>query len=155
VSAGSASIATAPGKTTITQTSQNAAINWQGFSIGKAETVQFAQPNSSSVALTRAGADPSSILGSLSANGKVFLVNPNGTCSASARRSTWRSCRIDAQHLRREISWRAATGSKARNRTVINRGTINADGGYVRCLRQREQRRRDLCAPGHDRARGG
>src|SRR5512146_2388286 len=49
VSAGSASIATGAGKTTINQSSQNVAINWQSFSIGKTEAVQFVQPNSSSV----------------------------------------------------------------------------------------------------------
>jgi len=64
---------------TINQSSQNAAINWQGFSIGQGESVSFVQPNGSAVALNRVlGADPSSIMGSLSANGKVFLVNPNG-----------------------------------------------------------------------------
>ena len=79
VSAGSASIAGGAGKTTINQTSQNVAINWQSFSIGAEEAVQFVQPNSSSVALNRVlGPDPSNILGSLSANGKVFLLNPNG-----------------------------------------------------------------------------
>ena len=79
VSAGSASITGGPGTTTINQASQNAAINWQSFSIGQTEAVRFVQPNSSSVALNRVlGSDPSNILGSLSANGKVFLVNPNG-----------------------------------------------------------------------------
>ena len=79
VSAGSASIAGGAGTTTINQSSQNVAINWQGFSIAPSEAVRFVQPNASAVALNRVlGADPSSILGSLSANGKVFLVNPNG-----------------------------------------------------------------------------
>ncbi len=64
---------------TVNQTSQNVALNWQSFNIGQGETVRFVQPNSSAVALNRVlGADPSSILGNLSANGKVFLVNPNG-----------------------------------------------------------------------------
>ncbi|MBE0625267.1 MAG: filamentous hemagglutinin N-terminal domain-containing protein, partial [Burkholderiales bacterium] len=62
VSAGSASIAGGAGTTTINQASQNAAINWQSFSIGAAEAVRFVQPNSSAVALNRVlGADPSSI----------------------------------------------------------------------------------------------
>src|SRR5512140_2849446 len=79
VSAGSASIAQGAGKTTVSQSSQNAAINWQSFSIGQGEAVRFVQPNSNSVALNRVlGPDASSILGSLSANGKVFLLNPNG-----------------------------------------------------------------------------
>ena len=79
VSAGSASIAPTPGKLTITQTSQNVSINWQSFNIGQTEAVQFVQPNSSSIALNRVmSSDPSSILGSLTANGQVFLVNPNG-----------------------------------------------------------------------------
>ena len=73
VTTGSASIVATAGTTTITQSSQNAAINWQTFGIGAAEAVRFVQPNSSSVALNRVlGADPSNILGSLSANGKVF-----------------------------------------------------------------------------------
>src|SRR6185295_7991697 len=79
ISAGSATIAGGSGTLTINQSSQNVAINWQSFSIGQTEAVQFVQPNSGSVALNRVlGSDVSNILGSLSANGKVFLVNPNG-----------------------------------------------------------------------------
>jgi len=87
VSAGSATISSGAGKTTINQSSQNAAINWQSFSIGKTEAVQFVQPNSNSVALNRVlGPDPSSILGSLTANGKVFLLIRTASCSPRARR---------------------------------------------------------------------
>src|SRR5262245_34393834 len=79
VVAGNASIVSTPGNTTIHQTSQNAALNWQSFDIDVGESVRFVQPNSQSVALNRVlSADPSRILGQLSANGTVFLVNPNG-----------------------------------------------------------------------------
>jgi len=80
VAAGSASIVSSgAGSLTITQASQNAAFNWQSFNIGASEAVRFIQPNSNSVALNRVlGSDPSAILGSLTANGKVFLINPNG-----------------------------------------------------------------------------
>ena len=63
----------------IQQNDQQLIANWQGFSIGSAESVTFKQPNSSAVALNRViGADPSMILGKLSANGQVFLTNPSG-----------------------------------------------------------------------------
>lgn len=63
----------------INQSSQQLITNWQGFSIGSAESVTFKQPNSSSVALNRViGVDPSVIMGKLSANGQVFLSNPSG-----------------------------------------------------------------------------
>src|SRR5450830_1309671 len=66
VAAGSANISSAAGNTTITQSTQNAAINWQSFNIAPGEAVRFLQPNSSSVVLNRVlGSDPSSILGSL------------------------------------------------------------------------------------------
>ncbi len=79
VVAGDASVAVAGNRMTVTQASQNAVLNWQSFSIGAGQAVQFMQPNSQSVALNRViGTDPSSILGSLSSNGKVFLVNPHG-----------------------------------------------------------------------------
>ena len=65
--------------TVINQDSAKAIINWQSFSIGSNEFVQFNQPDASSISLNRVvGTDPSSILGNLSANGQVFLVNPNG-----------------------------------------------------------------------------
>ena len=63
----------------IQQSSQQLITNWQGFSIGSAESVTFIQPNINSVALNRVtGVDPSIILGNLSANGQVFLSNPSG-----------------------------------------------------------------------------
>ena len=65
---------------TITQTTQNAIINFNTFNIATGEVTQFIQPNSTSVALNRVigGLGPSTIDGTLTANGRIFLVNPNG-----------------------------------------------------------------------------
>src|SRR5215204_1411655 len=65
---------------TVNQTTNAAIINWNTFNIGTGEKTQFVQPNSSSVVLNRVtgGLGPSSIDGTLSANGKVFLVNRDG-----------------------------------------------------------------------------
>src|SRR5581483_1087352 len=65
---------------TINQSSQNAIINWQTFNIGKGESVQILMPNASSSELDRVIGNfgPSQINGSLSSNGRVFLINPNG-----------------------------------------------------------------------------
>ncbi|THF66278.1 filamentous hemagglutinin N-terminal domain-containing protein [Pseudothauera nasutitermitis] len=66
-------------KVGIRQTSDKAIIDWQKFNIGANEHVQYYQPSANAVALNRVvGQDPSAILGRLTANGKVFLVNPNG-----------------------------------------------------------------------------
>ena len=136
VSAGSASIAGGVGTTTINQSSQNVAINWQGFNIGAGEAVRFVQPNSNSAALNRVlGPDPSSILGSLSANGKVFLVNPNGILFgrgaqvnvgglvASTRGIT------DSDFMAGNYKFAGSGGG-----TIVNQGSITADGGYVALL---------------------
>lgn len=80
LTAGTATITqTSTKRLDIDQQSQKAIINWKFFSIGEFETTNFNQPNASSITLNRVtGADPSSILGSLTANGQVWLVNPNG-----------------------------------------------------------------------------
>ena len=79
VSAGQAAIHQAGNITDIRQSSQNAAINWQNFSIGAHETVNFHQPNAQSLTLNRViGNERSIIDGAMNANGKVFISNPNG-----------------------------------------------------------------------------
>ena len=80
VAAGGATISsTSPTQMNIVQTSQNTVLNWQSFSIGQGYTVNFQQPSSSSAILNRVtGNTPSMIAGTLTANGQVYLVNPNG-----------------------------------------------------------------------------
>lgn len=79
VVSGAATISTSGNAMTINQSSDRMIANWQSFSIGANNSVTFNQPGASSVALNRViGQDPSQILGSLKANGQVFLVNPNG-----------------------------------------------------------------------------
>ena len=76
VVAGSASFSSAGPALTVTNT-PNAIINWRGFSIGAGEITRFQQQSASSAVLNRVvGQDPSAILGTLSSNGRVFLVNP-------------------------------------------------------------------------------
>ena len=62
------------------QHSQKAIVDYKSFNIQKDETTRFIQPNSSATILNRitGSASPSQILGSLEANGNVFLLNPNG-----------------------------------------------------------------------------
>ncbi|WNC46079.1 filamentous hemagglutinin N-terminal domain-containing protein [Thermosynechococcus sp. GLH187] len=63
----------------ILQSSHKAIINWEGFSIGANEGVFFVQPGATAAALNRVtGLTPSSIAGQLNANGRIFLINPNG-----------------------------------------------------------------------------
>ncbi len=66
-------------KMTINQTSPTTQINWKSFDIGTNKEVEFKQPNENSVAYNRVtGGNASHIQGKLTANGKVYLANPNG-----------------------------------------------------------------------------
>src|SRR3990167_6312281 len=61
------------------QFSERAIIEWQDFSIGSQERMQFFQPSRDSVILNQViGPNSSKIYGTLDANGQVILVNPNG-----------------------------------------------------------------------------
>ena len=136
VSAGSATIGGTAGTTTVTQTSQNAAINWQSFNIGSNESVKFVQPNSSAIVLNRVlGSDPSSILGSLNANGKVFLVNPNGIvfgqgASVNVAGLVGSTRNIsDSDFMAGKYNFEGSGPG-----SIVNYGSINADGGSVALL---------------------
>lgn len=56
-----------------------AVIHWNDFSIAPGETTRFLQPNASARVLNRVtGGRLSELLGTLEANGQVFLLNPHG-----------------------------------------------------------------------------
>ena len=110
VVAGSASIGGAAGATVITQASQNAVLNWNSFNVAAGESVTFAQPNSASVALNRIlGGDGSAIMGTLSANGKVFLVNPNGVLFGKGASVNVGGLVASTLDIRMPTSWPAPT----------------------------------------------
>ncbi|MFI4921903.1 MAG: filamentous hemagglutinin N-terminal domain-containing protein, partial [Gammaproteobacteria bacterium] len=122
--------------TVIKQASQNAAINWQQFSVGANQYVQFIQPDSSAVVLNRViGGNASSIFGSIKANGQVFLVNPNGilfgpgaSLDVSGLVASTQDIGI-ADFMAGHYAFTKGTG--APDASVINQGVINANGGYV------------------------
>ena len=138
VSAGSGAIAQVGAITTITQSSQNLAINWQSFGIGVNEAVNFVQPNASAIALNRVlGQDPSQILGNLSANGQVFILNPNGVLFGTGSQvnvgglvaSTLSLSDVDFIAGKHTFSNGGTAGA------VVNRGTLTAaQGGFIALL---------------------
>ena len=80
VAAGTATIgAPSNGSLTVQQSSNRAVINWQSFSVGQGNTVNFVDPSSSAATLNRVtGSATSAIAGQINSNGQVYLVNPNG-----------------------------------------------------------------------------
>lgn len=79
VVSGEASIVSQGQGTTITQSTQSAWIDWQEFSINSDEWVHFNQLLESGLSVNRVtGNEVSEILGQLTSNGTVYLVNPNG-----------------------------------------------------------------------------
>jgi filamentous hemagglutinin family protein len=142
VTSGQATIATSSSAgadhMTVDQTSQSAIINWQTFDIGQNDSVQFIQPNSRSVALNRVlGQNPSDILGNLSANGQVFLVNPSGIlfgrgASVNVDGLVASTLNIsDADFLAGNLQFSSGARSHA---SIQNQGSISANMGYVAML---------------------
>ena len=143
VTAGSGAISQAGNAVTIDQSSSRLAINWQSFNIGSDESVTFNQPSSQAIALNRIlGQDPSTILGSLSANGQVFLLNPNGVLFGAGAQvdvggivaSTLSLSNDDflAGHYTFAGDADAGAGGDTFGAGVVNQGNITASqGGYV------------------------
>jgi filamentous hemagglutinin len=79
VTSGAATATQTATQLTVNQTSQNAILNWQSFNIGSGSSVNFVQPNSTALAINNIfQGNPSQIFGSLTANGRVYLINQNG-----------------------------------------------------------------------------
>jgi filamentous hemagglutinin family protein len=136
VSAGAAGIATVGNITTINQSSQRVAIDWTSLSTRANEALIFNQPNAAAIALNRiTGNSPSELLGSLTANGQVFILNPNGVLFGASSQvnvgglvaSTLSMSNADFMNGNHVF-----TGSGG---SVVNQGSLNAgQGGYLALL---------------------
>lgn len=134
VVAGSATISQSGNTTTIDQSTNKAIIDWQSFSVGKQETVDFNQPSSSSVTLNRVtGNETSVIAGAINANGQVFLVNSNGilfTGTSQVNVGGLVASTLDISNADFLAGNYVFSGSSTKS--VVNRGALTAaDGGYV------------------------
>ncbi|ELM0421703.1 filamentous hemagglutinin N-terminal domain-containing protein, partial [Salmonella enterica] len=149
---GQGSISTSGNQMTIHQQTQNMATNWQSFNIGKNNTVQFVQPGSSSVALNRVtGASGSQIMGTLKANGQVFILNPNGVLFGKDARvnvaglvaSTKNINTADFMKGQYTLSGEGNPGAQ-----VINQGSLTTTkGGYIVLAGERVSNSGSVSAP--------
>lgn len=135
VVSGTATIGGQTGQMVVTQTSNSAIINWQDFSVGANESVRFDLPSASAAILNRVtGASASDIAGSISSNGRVFLVNPNGIVFGQGAQINVGSLIAttldisDADFNAGNYKFQQGNGSPG---SIANDGNIIADGGNV------------------------
>ncbi len=136
VVAGQAAIAQTTGRTTVTQSTDRAAIDWQQFNVGSQHTVQFVQPSQGSWALNRVtGPDPSVIAGRIQANGGVAIVNQSGVVFAQGAQVDVGSLIASAANITNNnfMAGRMVfDGAPRPGARVENRGTITvADRGLA------------------------
>jgi len=136
VVAGQAGVNVQGNNMTVSQATQQAILNWQGFNVGADAQVRFNQPNASAVALNRVvGGGASEIFGKLSSNGKVFLVNPQGVLFGAGAQVdvgglVATSLGISDQDFLAGSYRFSGIGAGS----VRNEGSINASGGVVALL---------------------
>ena len=135
ITSGSATIATTGTQMTVNQSSQQMIANWTSFNIGQDAAVRFNQPNFSASALNRiTDQNPTQIMGSLTSNGQVFLLNPSGiifgkTATVNVGSLVASSLNmLDADFL----SGKYILSNAGNAGSILNQGAIKAiDGGVV------------------------
>ncbi len=138
VAAGQALVSQTANSMNVQQSTAKAIINWSTFNIGSNASVNFSQPSPSSVALNRvAASNPSYIYGQLTANGKIFLINPGGILFGAGSKVNVGSFVASTMDMT-DNDFLAGNYRFTRNGstgTIVNQGTITAaDGGYIALL---------------------
>ncbi|ELU3716030.1 filamentous hemagglutinin N-terminal domain-containing protein [Salmonella enterica] len=149
---GQGSISTSGNQMIIHQQTQNLATNWHSFDIGKNNTVQFIQPDSSSVALNRVtGASGSQIMGTLKANGQVFILNPNGVLFGKDARVNVAGLVASTKNINTADFMKGQytlSGSGNPGAQVINQGSLTTTkGGYIVLAGERVSNRGTITTP--------
>src|SRR3954469_25602547 len=121
----------------VNQQSDRAIINWRLFDIGTGERTTFVQPNASSVVLNRVtgGLGPSQILGTLEANGRVFVVNRDGIIFGAGGVITTAGFLATTSDIKNEDFMAGRFNFQTPGRpdaSIVNMGTITAtNGGFA------------------------
>ncbi|MDE3156430.1 MAG: filamentous hemagglutinin N-terminal domain-containing protein, partial [Acidobacteriota bacterium] len=118
----------------ITQSSQRAVVNWNGFSIGPGGVLQINQPNASSAILNRVtGSDLSVINGQLRSNGQVYLLNPHGVVIGPGGTIDTAAFLASVLHVSDQAFMAGGPMTFAGDSTagILNLGTIHASTGDV------------------------
>src|SRR5215472_17151230 len=139
VAAGNVSIGTPQhGTLNINQSTSQAIINWNTFSVGAGCIVNFNQPGVSSATLNRVtSSTPSSIAGTINAPGTVMLVNPNGIAITKSGVINTGSFVASTLGIKNEdfLAGKYNFQGNGASAPVTNRGTINvSNGGFVALL---------------------
>jgi len=127
------------GQTLINQSSQQLMLNWNTFNVGANESVRFNQPSSSAIAFNHIlDQNPSQIFGTIAANGKVVLINPNGLLigrTATLNVNSLVVSSLDAIDFDPTSGRYRFSATHTDPGAVINEGTITAGhGGSVTLL---------------------
>lgn len=138
VVAGAATInGTGTSSVTVDQSSAKAIIDWRSFNIAPGESTRFNQPDASSVTLNRVdgGLGASTINGIISANGGVYIVNPNGILfgpSSQVNVGSFLATTHDITNSDFMAGRNNFTISGSPTASIVNQGTITAaDGGFA------------------------
>ncbi|HUT30764.1 MAG TPA: filamentous hemagglutinin N-terminal domain-containing protein [Sedimentisphaerales bacterium] len=117
--------------TTITA-SDKSIINYSRFDIAQPEVVRFVQPGSSAAVLNRIlSANPTSIYGTLLANGRVFFVNPAGVYIGSGARINVNQLVASGLNMSDSDFINGRYNFVGGNGSVINNGDISAESVYL------------------------
>lgn len=133
---------TTPGANVLQITnSPGSVVDWQSFSIGAGETTRFIQQNAASAILNRVtGTQMSELLGNLTSNGRVFLINGNGILVGEGATIDTAGLVMSTLNITNEdflAGHYAFSGDEAAG-SIVNRGYIKtAPGGEVILLAPR------------------
>jgi len=121
----------------VNQSTQRAVIKWNDFSIGQGKQVTFAQPNAGAATLNIVtGNSASTLAGTLTSNGSVYLINQNGIAITATGLVDTRAGFIASTLSMDESSFMDGKNIfSGKGGSVVNRGQIiTAPGGTVGLL---------------------
>ncbi|BBE94613.1 filamentous hemagglutinin N-terminal domain-containing protein [Haemophilus influenzae] len=139
---GNATVSQAENKMTINQTTPTTQIDWHSFDIGQNKEVEFIQPGENSVAYNRVtGGNASQIQGKLTANGKVYLANPNGVIITQGAQINVAGLLATTKDLEKisengnsnsyQFTRKTKDGQVVKNRQVLKDGLVVKEGQVI------------------------